>query len=113
MVNLQLTKSELAFLQRLIGHTIPSHIVPPNLYDKIADKTDAWGITNSSPLNLKDVSEIDLLQRELLLRGVYMDIPPPVYNMELDKALSVCLDMCAGLTLRQSIAAYDKGIVSC
>lgn len=57
MVNLHLTESELVFLQRLIGHNMAWNSVPPNLYDKIADKTDSLGITNSSPLNLKDVSE--------------------------------------------------------
>ena len=56
MVNLQLTESELVFLQRLIGH-MTWNSAPDGLYDKIADKTDALGITNSSPLNLKDVSK--------------------------------------------------------
>ncbi len=57
MVNLQLTESELVFLQRLIGHNMTCNSVPDGLYSKIADKTDALGITNSSPLNLKDVSK--------------------------------------------------------
>ena len=56
MVNLQLTESELVFLQRLIGH-MTWNSVPDGLYDKIADKTDALGITNSSPLKLKDASK--------------------------------------------------------
>ena len=56
MVNLQLTESELVFLQRLIGH-MTWNSVSDGLYNKIADKTGALGITNSSPLNLKDVSE--------------------------------------------------------
>ena len=57
MVNLELTESELVFLQRLIGHNMTWNSAPPDLYDKIADKTDKLGITNSSPLNLKDVSK--------------------------------------------------------
>lgn len=57
MVNLELTKSELVFLQRLIGHNMTYKSVPDGLYTKIADKTDFLGITNSSPLNLKDVSK--------------------------------------------------------
>ena len=57
MVNLELTESELVFLQRLIGHNMAWDSVPSYLYGKIADKTDALGITNSSPLNLKDVSK--------------------------------------------------------
>ena len=56
MVNLELTESELVFLQRLIGHNMTSESAPPNLYDKIADKTDALGITSREPLNLKDAS---------------------------------------------------------
>ena len=57
MVNLQLTEAELVFLQRLIGHNMTWNSAPDGLYDKIADKTDTLGITNSSPLNLKDVSK--------------------------------------------------------
>ena len=57
MVNLELTKSELVFLQRLIGHNMTYKSVPDGHYVKIADKTDFLGITNSSPLNLKDVSK--------------------------------------------------------
>ena len=57
MVNLQLTESELVFLQRLIGHNMLWNSAPENLYGKIADKTDALGITNSSPLKLKDASK--------------------------------------------------------
>ena len=57
MVNLELTKSELVFLQRLIGHNMAYNCAPNGLYDKIADKTDALGITNSSPLKLKDASK--------------------------------------------------------
>jgi hypothetical protein len=53
MVNLQLTESELVFLQRLIGHNMTYESVPYGLYDKIADETDALGITNNTPLNLK------------------------------------------------------------
>ncbi len=56
MVNLKLTESELVFLQRLIGHNMTWNSVLGGLYDKIADKTDSLGITNSSPLNLKDAS---------------------------------------------------------
>ena len=55
MVNLQLTESELVFLQRLIGHNMMWKSAPDGLYDKIVDKTNALGITNSSPLKLKDV----------------------------------------------------------
>ena len=50
MVNLQLTESELVFLQRLIGHNMAWGSAPNGLYDKIADKTDQLGITNNSPL---------------------------------------------------------------
>ena len=57
MVNLKLTESELVFLQRLIGHNMTWNSAPDGLYDKIAEKTDFLGITNSSPLNLKDVSK--------------------------------------------------------
>lgn len=57
MVNLNLTESELVFLQRLIGHNMAWKSVPDGLYDKIADKTDKLGITNDSPLNLVDVSK--------------------------------------------------------
>ena len=57
MVNLELTETELVFLQRLIGHNMTYKSFPYGLYDKIADKTDALGITNSSPLNLKDASK--------------------------------------------------------
>lgn len=54
MINLNLTESELVFLQRLIGHNMAYRSAPPNLYDKIADKTDKLGITSNSPLNLVD-----------------------------------------------------------
>lgn len=57
MINLKLTESELVFLQRLIGHSMIYRTPPEGLYDKIADITDMLGITNSSPLNLKDVSK--------------------------------------------------------
>ena len=57
MINLELTETELVFLQRLIGHNMAWNSAPDGLYDKIADKTDALGITNSSPLKLKDVSK--------------------------------------------------------
>ena len=57
MINLELTETELVFLQRLIGHNMVGDSVTSNLYGKIADKTDALGITNSSPLKLKDVSK--------------------------------------------------------
>lgn len=57
MVNLELTESELVFLQRLIGHNMTDKSLPDGLYDKIADKTDKLGITNNSPLNLVDVSK--------------------------------------------------------
>ena len=57
MVSLELTESELVFLQRLIGHHLTSGSSPNGLYDKIADKTDALGITNNSPLNLVDASK--------------------------------------------------------
>lgn len=54
MVNLELTESELVFLQRLIGHNMARGCAPNGLYDKIADKTDQLGITSNSPLNLVD-----------------------------------------------------------
>ena len=57
MVNLELTEAELVFLQRLIGHNMTWNSATDGLYDKIADKTDTLGITNSSPLKLKDVSK--------------------------------------------------------
>lgn len=57
MVNLELTESELVFLQRLIGHNMTWKSVPDGLYDKIADKTDKLGITSRTPLNLVDVSK--------------------------------------------------------
>ena len=57
MINLQLTESELVFLQRLIGHNMMGDSVPDGLYGKLVDKTHALGITNRSPLNLKDVSK--------------------------------------------------------
>ena len=56
MVNLQLTESELVFLQRLIGHNMTYDSAPDGLYDKIADKTDALGITSHVPLNFRDIS---------------------------------------------------------
>ena len=56
MINLELTESELVFLQRLVGY-MAWNSVPDGLYDKIADKTDALGITNNTPLNLKDASK--------------------------------------------------------
>ena len=55
--------------------------------------------------------EIDFLDHELLLRGINMDIPASVFHMDMDKALSVCLDMYAGWSFRQAIDAYDKGII--
>ena len=57
MINLNLTESELVFLQRLIGHNMTYRSAPPNLYGKIADKTDKLGITSQTPLNLVDVSQ--------------------------------------------------------
>ena len=57
MVNLELTESELVFLQRLIGYNMTGKSVPDGLYAKIADKTDELGITSQKPLNLVDVSE--------------------------------------------------------
>lgn len=53
-------------------------------------------------------SEIELLQHELLLRGVNVKVSPSVYHMDYDKALSVCLDLYAGFTFRQAIDAYDE-----
>ena len=53
-------------------------------------------------------THIQLLQHELLLRGINMNVPPSVYHMDLDKALSVCLDLYAGFTFLQAIDAYDK-----
>ena len=55
--------------------------------------------------------EIDLLDHELLLRGINMNIPASVFHMDLDKALSVCLDLHAGSTFRQAIDAYDKDVI--
>lgn len=55
-------------------------------------------------------THIQLLQHELFLRGVNMDVPPSVYHMDYDKALSVCLDLYLGCSFRQAIDAYDKGI---
>ena len=52
--------------------------------------------------------EIDLLDNELLLRGVNMNIPASVFHMDYDKALSVCLDLYAGFTFRQAVDAYDE-----
>ena len=57
MINLELTESELVFLQRLIGHHFTWKGAPDRLYPKITDKTDKLGITNDSPLNLVDVSQ--------------------------------------------------------
>ena len=54
--------------------------------------------------------EIDLLDHELLLRGINMNIPASVFHMDFDKALSVCLDLRAGFIFRQAIDAYDKRI---
>ena len=51
--------------------------------------------------------EIDLLDHELLLRGINMNIPASVYCMDWDKALSVCVDMYSGFTLHQAIDAYN------
>ena len=55
--------------------------------------------------------EIDLLDHELLLRGINMNIPASVFHMDWDKALSVCLDLYAGFTFRQAIDAYDRDVV--
>ena len=55
--------------------------------------------------------EIDLLDHELLLRGINMNIPASVFHMDLDKALSVCLDLHAGFTFLRAIDSYDKGIM--
>lgn len=55
--------------------------------------------------------EIDLLDHELLLRGINMDIPASVFHMDLDKALSVCLDLYAGFTFHQAIDSYDKDVI--
>ena len=55
--------------------------------------------------------EIDFLDHELLLRGINMNIPASVFHMDLDKALSVCLDLHAGFTFRQAIDSYDKDVV--
>ena len=57
MVYLELTEAELVFLQRLIGHNMTGQSAPNGLYDKIADKTDALGITSQEPLNLRDASK--------------------------------------------------------
>ena len=57
MVNLELTESELVFLQRLIGHNMTWDSAPNGLYDKIAGKTDNLEITSLSPLNLANVSK--------------------------------------------------------
>ena len=57
MTNLELTESELVFLQQLMGHNMTWDSVPDGLYDKIADKTDKLGITSRTPLNLVDVSK--------------------------------------------------------
>ena len=57
MANLELTETELVFLQRLIGHNMAWESVPDGLYDKIVDKTDKLGITNLAPLPLVDVSK--------------------------------------------------------
>lgn len=57
MVTLNLTESELVFLQRLIGHNMTYGSAPNGLYDKIADKTDQLGITSHTPLNLVDASK--------------------------------------------------------
>ena len=54
--------------------------------------------------------EIALLQHELALRGVNMVVPQSVHYMDLDKALSVCLDLYSGHSFRQAIDAYDKWI---
>ena len=56
-------------------------------------------------------TEIDLLQHELLLRGVNMAVPASVHHMDMYKALSVCLDLYAGFTFRQAIDAYDKDVI--
>ena len=55
--------------------------------------------------------EIDLLDHELLLCGINMNIPASVFHMDLDKALSVCLDLHGGFTFRQAIDAYDKDVI--
>lgn len=57
MINLNLTESELVFLQRLLGHNFAWNSIPSGLYDKIADKTDKLGITYNYPLPLVDVSK--------------------------------------------------------
>ena len=57
MINLELTESELVFMQRLIGHNMAWKSALDGLYDKIADKTHSLGITSNVPLNLKDVSK--------------------------------------------------------
>ena len=57
MVNLELTETELVFLQRLIGHNMTYKSAPDGLYDKIADKTDTLGITSREPLKLRDASK--------------------------------------------------------
>lgn len=56
-------------------------------------------------------SEIDLLQHELLLRGIPFIVPVSVYHMDYHKALFVCMDMYSGFTFRQSIDAYDKDVI--
>lgn len=55
-------------------------------------------------------SEIDLLQHELLLRGVNMVVSESIYHMDYDKALSICLDVYAGFTFKDAIETYDKRI---
>ena len=55
--------------------------------------------------------EIALLQHELALRGVNMVVPQSVHHMDMDKALSVCLDIYARFTFRQSIDTYDKDVM--
>ena len=62
-------------------------------------------------MNKMSHDEIELLQRELLLRGINMAIPASVYHMDIDKALSVCLDLYAGFTFRQAIDSYDKDTI--
>ena len=57
MINLELTETELVFLQRLIGHNMTWDSAPEKLYDKIVDKTDTLGITSREPLKLRDASK--------------------------------------------------------
>ncbi len=92
MVNLQLTESELVFLQRLIGHNMAWNGAPDRLYDKIADKT----MVN---LELTE-SELVFLQRLISHNMAWNSAPPSLYDKIVGKTDALGIPNSSSLNLK-------------